>query len=249
MNNQQRLIIRYRFRPLMTISILLTTIFWGVAGLYLYTDHEYMLSLIFLLLFPVLVLGSWTQLILIKRPTHLIVDPQQNSLEVYSGIMNKRVNRLNLSAIAGVAFEEQNVKSNTVYLLQLLTDPETWGKFRHKSDKQIQKYLRDYQSMYLVLNLNNQKDEDIQQLMKFLVEQCQLKQLSFSPSVLGSYQGIPRSAETSADYSPTARQKMTINQKLALKQWLSYFFGAVVIAFVVLNALLMIFGRVYGIFW
>lgn len=81
-----------------------------------------------------MVWGILAQLVVVKKDFHIKIARQSNAMEVDIGRLTKKIKVVDLTKIHGVALQVQTIKSTTTYIVQLATDPKTWGMFYQKKN-------------------------------------------------------------------------------------------------------------------
>ncbi|MGM0124831.1 hypothetical protein IGI37_002225 [Enterococcus sp. AZ194] len=81
-------------------------------------------------------------------------------------------------------------KGPPIRLLQLTVSPDAWCQYYKKEKKKAQ-YQQDYEEMYIVVPVTNQTDQDMNELVDYVV-QSGIPKRPFVASVLGAYPGVPR---------------------------------------------------------
>jgi|GEM_PF-4360736 len=248
MKNNQNLVIKYRFRPYATLLLVIIVLLLGFMSVAMYTEREWLMFVMTLLITLFMIWGTLSQLLLIKKDFHIKVVRQSNTMEVDMGRLTRKIKAVDLTKIHGVALQVQTIKSTTTYTIQLATDPKTWGTFYQKKDKLVQKYKDEYEEMYIVFNIMNQKEEDIQQLIMFLID-YDIELIPFTPSVLGGYPGVPK--KNSSKYTISTEKAIlgSVEKKMQIKQWISYFLTILIISYLLISLIFQILGTFHGIYW
>ncbi|MBO0450949.1 hypothetical protein [Candidatus Enterococcus murrayae] len=248
MKNKQNLIIKYRFRPFIMLLLIVFLLFLGFLTAGMYVGQEWFMFLIMLLITFFMVWGILAQLVVVKKDFHIKITRQSNAMEVDIGRLTKKIKVVDLTKIHGVALQVQTIKSTTTYIVQLATDPKTWGMFYQKKEQLIQKYMDEYEEMYIVFNIMNQKDEDIQQLIECLIDYG-IELIPFTPSVLGSYPGVPK--KNSSKYTISTEKVIlgSVERKMQIKQWISYFLTILIVSYLLLSLIFRVLGTFHGIYW
>lgn len=246
MESKDRFLMKYRFRPFVTLLCFLMVLLFGGLFVVSVIDGEIIYALLGFLLTLLMLFTTIMQIVLYKREFHILVDQKDKIMEVDMGIRGKK--RINLSEVKGFAFSTQTTKSNTVYLLQFATSPKNWGEFYNKRNDQIEKYDSEYKQMYIVVSINNQRKEDIDELLQFLSD-FNLPLREFQPSVLGAYQGVPKEERHQRGLTPENRDLSPLEKKLKRRQWLSYFLVRTFLVVAVVYFVVYFIGTFHGIYW
>lgn len=187
-NDNRSFLLKYRF-SFMSIGLsIFSTIMIGVFTFLLIANHSIFLSLFFSLFTLFLVLTVVIQFILPRKAFHFLVDRDLDQLIIDNGLRTSKI--ISLSDINGVALSWQTTKGSTFYLLQLAVPPDVWCHF-YKKEKKLEQYRQQYEELYIVLTISNQKDDEVYELTDFIV-QSGIPKRSFVKSVLGKYQGVPK---------------------------------------------------------
>lgn len=242
MNEKEVFLLKYRFRPFLSIIMLLTTFLFIAATNLFISEKQVLLSVLFSLLTIFMLFGGISQILLFKKPYHFLVDRKENLLLVDSGY--RRNKSFSLSEIRGVSYTSQTVKGSTTYFIQFSVSPQFWCEFYKKKEQKMTQYIDEYQEMYVVLSVINQKDNDIKQLVDFISESG-VRKVPFVPSVLGKYPGKPKMTHTEAH----AYFDNPITKKQKRRQLVSYIGISVILCSSVFYLLLSILGMTKGIFW
>lgn len=238
--NKDILKIKYRFRPVITFFSFALALFFGL-GLYSIRDNQeiFMQGIMFVLTLLFLFGGS-IQFILFKKEYHVLIDRKKMKMVVDMGFRKKKM--IDLTLISGFSNQVQRNNHNTFYILQFLTTPEQWGSFYRKNDAKIERYHSQYESMYIVISLANQNEQDMKEICRFLID-SNLRTIDFQPSVLGSYPGVLKKGKI-IDENYTKLEK---NQKR--RQLLSYFLMRLLFLLIIFYFIIFFIGIFHGIHW
>lgn len=238
--SKETLQIKYRFKPFITI---LSIVFSLCIGIGIYSirnlNEPFLLILLFSLMLLFLFAGVM-QVVLVNKEYHVFIDRKKMEMVLDMGIRKKKV--IDLSVIKGFSSRVQRNNSTTFYVLQFLTTPTQWGEFYHKNDSKLAFYNSEYEAMYIVVSLTNQKEEDLKKINKFLID-AGIEVVDFQPSVLGSYPGILKKA-VQVDESHTPLEK-----KQKRRQLLSYFLARLLFMVIVFHFVVSFIGIFHGIYW
>jgi hypothetical protein len=192
MSAKNTFILKYHFRFFVTFFCIVTT--WGLVGIagLLILNHDIVVGIVFICFAFCTGWASVVQVILPRKKYHFFIDCKQDFMLINFGL--KADKKIRLSDIQGVALGWQTIKGTTIDLLQLAVSPDVWCQFYQKTEKQAE-YRRDYEELYIVFSVSNQKDKELNALVDFLVESG-IPKRSFVQPVLGKYPGVPRMSKS-----------------------------------------------------
>lgn len=232
-------ILKYRWRPWMVLLFIIFIPLVGFGGFLTGSRVMFLLSLAVTLLMFIGLLG---QLYFPRKNYHLMVDPQTDRLAIDKGFYKTKY--LVLSEVRGVSYGVQRVNGATTYLFQLAVSPDMWSDYYNKKTAKREQVVRDFEEMYLVISMINQKEDDLLELCHYL-EECGCELRPFVSTILGRYPGKPRRQSA----SPLLQRNTPVQDKQKRHQLLSYFITMFVIQSAFLYIALQFFGRIVGIFW
>lgn len=153
--SKETLRIKYRFKPFITILSIVFSLFIGI-GIYSIRNlnEPFLLILLFSLMLLFLFVGVM-QVVLVNKEYHVFIDSKKMEMVIDMGIRKEKV--IDLSDVKGFSSRVQRNNSTTFYVLQFLTPPTQWGEFYHKNDSKLAFYNSEYEAMYIVVSLANQK--------------------------------------------------------------------------------------------
>lgn len=188
MSEKNTFILKYHFRFFVTFFCILMTL--GLVGIawMMILDHDIVFSIVLICFALFMAWISAVQVILPIKKYHFFIDRNQNFMLINFGLGATK--KIVLSDIQGVALGWQTIKGNTIDLLQLAVSPDVWCQFYRRTEKQVE-YRQDYEELYIVFSVSNQKDNEINALIQFLVESG-IPKRSFVRPVMGKYLGVPR---------------------------------------------------------
>lgn len=249
LENKSDLVIKYLYDPANGVFFLLLTLLFSIIAYFSYPAQEADLFLASVVLALLMFLFGLGQFRFRKKDFYIKGDKRKNTFEVNVGTRNKKNPVLQLSKFHSFAFQiTTGRKSGTFYSIQIATDPKTWCDYYHKSEQKRQKYIAGYKEMYLVFNFSSQQEDDAYQLIEFL-EICDIKEKNFTPSVLGSYPGVPKKNHAKAQLTSKKKSLNSVERKMMIKQWLSYAFWIFFFSLSILYIFFEFFGALHGIYW
>ncbi|WP_061100573.1 hypothetical protein [Enterococcus faecalis] len=192
MSEKNTFILKYHFRFFVTFFCILATLgFAGIAWMMI-LDHNIVFSLGVICIALFMAWVSVVQVILPINKYHFFIDRNQNFMLINFGLGATK--KILLSDIRGVALSWRTIKGNTTDFVQLAVSPDVWCQFYQKAEKQVE-YKQDYEELYIVFVVSNQKDNEMNALIHFLVESG-IPKRSFVQPVLGKYPGVPRMSKS-----------------------------------------------------
>lgn len=242
--SQDIYLLRYRYHPILTASFLIVAIII-IGGLIVDYDQRLWAKIVGLLVVVTTFFGVFALLFLPRKEFQIKVDRKNMIMIVDRGLYRKKLPPIDLTKVHGIALSSQTTNHYTSYNLQLRTDAKTWGTFKGKTPQQIQQLDADYQEMYIVINIANQKKAVVTELYQFFLG-CGISEKTFTRTILGSYQGVPRKKVRTL----SGEARLTpLEKRLKVKQMISYFLMTLILSFSIGYLVLKFVGLLHGIYW
>lgn len=249
LETKEDLLIKHRYERSNAIFFLVLALIFSIAAYFSFSAQEVELFLASSVLAIFMLLAGLGQFGFRKKEFYIKGDKKRNTFEVNIGGPRRKNPILHLSKFRSFAFQiKTDRRYGTFYSIQIATDPKTWCEYYHKSEQKRQKYLADYKEMYLVFSFSSEQEDDAYQLIEFL-EVCKIEETSFTPSVFGSYPGIPKTNLSEKQISSKKGTLSSVEKKMMVRQWLNYAFWIFLFSFCFLNLLLEFLGAFHGIYW
>lgn len=246
MESKEIFLLRYRSHPFQVILFLVMGLLFIFGGFIAYLEDDLVMLVICLLVIFLFFLAAISLLVLPNREYHVKVDRRNMTLSVARGLYRKKFPLIDLTKVHSISLKTQIFNHNTSYNFQFATDAKTWGKLTGKKEKRIQQFDDEYEEMYYVINIPNQKEADVLALYQFLLS-CGLSEGEYVGTILGSYQGVPRKKNTGSRSTDAPLSR--VEKRLKIKQIISYFFMVFFISFSFIYIALQFIGRMHGIYW
>ena len=231
--NIDRLNYRFSFVSLIT-QLLLSNLLLMLSYLMI-TSKEYFAAIFTFIVFLCVVYALIMQQIAIRKPYRLFVESKVLRIDPLFSV-NKAIP---FSEIKGLAVHQQTIKFTTAHYLQFATSPQVWCDYYQKKHK-LEQYSNDFQEMYIVVSITNQKDSDVHQFANNFFD-ANIPKRGFVFTILGKYPGKPKNNKKSMNNAVIRKQRF--------KQWISCFAISTVLIYTVVSWIWNICGIYFGIFW
>lgn len=245
------LIFKYRFRKgLVIFSSIFLTIFLFVTLATIASEPIF--GFIMFLLSALLIWIIYYQIKLRNTDYHFYVSIPENQFIVRQSPKKKA--KLQLSDLRGVAFSSKSYNGTQLNLIQFAVSPEVWSDFNNLNPEKKAETCKWYDEMYTVITDNNQKTEEILEMQYFLETKSGIPVMEFVPSVLNEYPGKIKEdvASTNTENAIIDSVISTENpmvKKQRNRQAISFFFGKLILTYVVTYFFIKFLGMVNGIYW